>query len=411
VITLISVMGVALGVTLLLVVISVFTGYGERIKETILGFEPHVIVDSSQIMYESDLLTEQVAKIPGIVSVTPFMRGQVVLDFQGRRLAPLLRGIDPSPGPETERMEKIIAKGAGKFDLDLDTAIIGDQMADGLGIKIGDMITIYSPNIDAIMDAIDSFNDSASEEEKKNAVDSIRQFSLPQELTVTGIFDSGHYDFDSNVVFVHLETGQALYNLRDGVHGLAIATEDGFLAHQFRDAIAAATDYNYRVASWMDIHKYIFDAVATERQAMYFLLFMIMIVAAFCIMNTMITVVYQKRAEIGVLKALGASERQVAALFLIQGMVVGVIGVVAGLGLAALIIAFRNAITSTIGKLFGIEIFSSQVYMIEGGLPAVVTSHDVIAISLGAFISCALASLAPAWLAARLEPAKSLRTE
>ena len=404
-------MGVALGVTLLLVVISVFTGYGERIKETILGFEPHVIVDSSQIMYESDLLTEQVAKIPGIVSVTPFMRGQVVLDFQGRRLAPLLRGIDPSPGPETERMEKIIAKGAGKFDLDLDTAIIGDQMADGLGIKIGDMITIYSPNIDAIMDAIDSFNDSASEEEKKNAVDSIRQFSLPQELTVTGIFDSGHYDFDSNVVFVHLETGQALYNLRDGVHGLAIATEDGFLAHQFRDAIAAATDYNYRVASWMDIHKYIFDAVATERQAMYFLLFMIMIVAAFCIMNTMITVVYQKRAEIGVLKALGASERQVAALFLIQGMVVGVIGVVAGLGLAALIIAFRNAITSTIGKLFGIEIFSSQVYMIEGGLPAVVTSHDVIAISLGAFISCALASLAPAWLAARLEPAKSLRTE
>ena len=161
----------------------------------------------------------------------------------------------------------------------------------------------------------------------------------------------------------------------------------------------------------MDIHKYIFDAVATERQAMYFLLFMIMIVAAFCIMNTMITVVYQKRSEIGVLKALGASEGQVASLFLIQGMVVGVIGVISGLGLAALIITYRNPITSTIGKMFGIEIFSSQVYMIEGGLPAVITANDVIAISLGAFISCALASLAPAWLAARLEPAKSLRSE
>ncbi len=414
VITLISILGVALGVTLLLVVISVFTGYGERIKETILGFEPHVIVDSGEIMYDSDLIIEQVKKVPSVLSVTPYMRGQAVLDFRGQRIAPQLRGIDPSPGPETERMKKIISEkkgGEGKYDLDLDTALIGDQMANSLGIRIGDVITIYSPNIDAIMEAIDAFTDSASEEEKQKAFNSIRQVSLPQELIVTGIFNSGHNDFDSNVVFVHLETGQALYNLRDGIHGLAIQTENSFLAHQVRDAVAEATDYRYRVASWMDIHGQIFNAVATERQAMYFLLFMVMIVAAFCIMNTMITVVYQKRAEIGVLKAIGASEMQVALLFLIQGMVVGVIGVIVGLGLAFLIITYRNPITATIGSWFGIEIFSSQVYMIEGGLPAVVTAKDVIVISLGAFISCALASLAPAWLAARLEPAKSLRSE
>ncbi len=411
VITLISIMGVALGVTLLLVVISVFTGYGERIKETILGFEPHVIVDSGQIIYDSDLLSEQISKVSSVVSVTPFMQGAVILDFNGQRLAPQLRGIRPDPGPNTERMKKIVAKGYGKYDLDLDTAIIGDQMANSLGIRVGDVITIYSPNIDAVLDAVDAFNATTDEKEKRNAIESIRQISLPQELTITGIFNSGHNDFDSNIVFVHLETGQALYNLRDGVHGLAIQTEDSFLAHQTRDAIAEATDYRYRVVSWMDRNQQIFDAVATERQAMYFLLFMVMIVAAFCIMNTMITVVYQKRAEIGLLKAIGASERQIASLFLFQGIVVGVIGVVVGLALAFLIIAYRNPITSTIGKLFGIEIFSSQVYMIEGGLPAVVTLHDVIAISLGAFISCAVASLAPAWLAARLEPAKSLRSE
>lgn len=411
VITLISIMGVALGVTLLLVVISVFTGYGERIKETILGFEPHVIVDSGQIIYDSDLLSEQISKVPSVVSVTPFMQGAVILDFNGQRLAPQLRGIRPDPGPNTERMKKIIAKGYGEFDLDLDTAIIGDQMANSLNIRVGDVVTVYSPNIDAVLDAVDAFNATTDEEEKRNAIESIRQISLPQELTITGIFNSGHNDFDSNIVFVHLETGQALYNLRDGVHGLAIQTEDSFLAHLTRDAIAEATDYRYRVVSWMDRNQQIFDAVATERQAMYFLLFMVMIVAAFCIMNTMITVVYQKRAEIGLLKAIGASERQIASLFLFQGIVVGVIGVVVGLGLAFLIIAYRNPITSTIGKLFGIEIFSSQVYMIEGGLPAVVTLHDVIAISLGAFISCAVASLAPAWLAARLEPAKSLRSE
>jgi len=415
VITLISVMGVALGVTLLLVVISVFTGYGERMKETILGFEPHVIVDTEQIMYDWEPIAEKISKVPGVTAVTPFMRGQVVLDFRGMRLALQLRGIDPPPGPETDRMVKIIegkdGAGAGKFDLDLDTALIGDQMANNLGIRIGDVVTVFSPNIDAILDALDAFNDSKNEEEKKNAINSIRQYSLPQELTITGIFDSGHNDFDSNVIFMHLETGQALYNLRDAIHGLAIQTENSFLAHEIRVDIAEATDYRYRVASWMDIHQQIFAAVAMERQAMYFLLFMVMIVAAFCIMNTMITVVYQKRAEIGVLKAIGASERQVALLFLIQGMVVGVFGVISGLGLAALIIAYRNAITSFIGKHFGIEIFSSEVYMIEGGLPAVITAHDVIAVSLGAFISCALASLAPAWLASRLEPAKALRSE
>lgn len=411
VITLISVLGVALGVTLLLVVISVFTGYGERIKETILGFQPHVIVGSDEIMDNWEPIAEKISKVPGVTSVTPFMSGQVVLDFQGRRLGPLLRGIDPPPGSETERMEKIVKSGAGEFDLDLDTALIGDQMADGLGVRVGDTITIFSPNIDAIMDAVETFNAATNGEEKNKAFDSVRQFSLPLELTVTGIFNSGHNEFDSNVVFVHLETGQALYNLRDAIHGLAVQTEDSFLAHEIRIDIAEATDYRYTVASWMDIHQQIFAAVATERQAMYFLLFMVMIVAAFCIMNTMITVVYQKRAEIGVLKALGASELQVASLFLIQGMVVGVIGVMTGLGLAALIIAYRNAITSTIGKFFGIEIFSSKVYIIEGGLPAIVTAHDVIAISLGAFVSCAMASLAPAWLAARLEPAKSLRTE
>ena len=103
-------MGVALGVTLLLVVMSVFTGFGERMKETILGFEPHIIVDSDHILYDSVLLAEEISKVPGVVSVTPFMRGQVVLDFHGQRLAPQLRGIDPEPGPETDRMKEIMSK-------------------------------------------------------------------------------------------------------------------------------------------------------------------------------------------------------------------------------------------------------------------------------------------------------------
>lgn len=427
VITLISVLGVALGVMILVVVIAVFTGYGERIKSTILGFEPHIVVDSAGILDNWMELGEKIEKVPEVVSWTPYVRGQVVFEYDSgietRRLAPIVRAILPPEGEELKRMESKIRMRPsrepggedvpdGNFAIDLDTAVIGDELADGMGISVGDTVLLYSPrNVDEILDAIEKAEKAETEDERRNMLDEVKEMSVPQEMTISGIFDSGHYDFDGNFVFIHLETGQTLYHLGPDAHGIAVQTTDGFKASEVRDKIYELTDSQFRMLTWVDMHRTLFEAVAAERQAMYFVLFFLTIVAGFCIMNTMITVVYQKRSEIGVLKAVGATERQISNVFLFQGFVIGAIGVLVGLILAMIVVTFREPITTFLGWLFGIDIFSDAQYKIAGGLPAKVEIADVTIISTCGLIACLVASTAPAWIASRLEPAKALRSE
>ncbi|NNE90100.1 MAG: FtsX-like permease family protein [Verrucomicrobiales bacterium] len=165
-----------------------------------------------------------------------------------------------------------------------------------------------------------------------------------------------------------------------------------------------------RVLPWTVMHKGIFDAIAIERQMMYLILFVIMIVGAFCIMNTMITVTVQKRGEIGLLKALGAREMQIASIFLSQGLLVGVVGVGVGMALAQLIIAYRNEIGLWFGQRFGVDFFNEQIYGV-GELPAVQTAGDLLTICGGSMFVCMVAALIPAMIAAFEEPAKALRSD
>ena len=432
IITLISILGVALGVWLLTVVIAVFTGYGDKIKENILGFEPHLVIDSGGIIENYDEVLDSIDGIEGLTSVTPYVRGQVVMDFQGLRSAPMVRGIIQPEGEEKGgdlyRMNSKIAKipdpnfpddtkkghPRGCFDVsDPYSAVIGDGIADAQGIDVGDKILLYSPHdIDAVMDSLHRAEKGKSEDEKKAGFEEIREMTAPQELTVTGIFDSGHWDFDSNIVFCNLETAQVLYNFDlEQSHGVALRTDDGFKANRYQKQIEEKLGMKYRVLTWMEMHQLIFNAVAAERQAMYLILFMIMIVGGFCIMNTMITVTYQKRSEIGLLKALGARESQIAWVFLFQGILVGLLGVLVGLALAELTIYYRNDMAEWVGKKFGVDMFSEQIYKIDGGLPAKQTVRDLLIISTGSFLACTLASLIPAVMAASLQPAKALRSE
>lgn len=428
IITVISILGVALGVWLLAVVIAVFTGYGERIKESILGFEPHLVIDSGGIVRNWPEVVEKVAGEEGVISVTPYVRGQVVMDFAGLRSAPMIRGILPPEGEELERMRGKLAKTPdpkhpldpakaiprGDFDLkDFYSAVIGDGMAEAQNIQIGDKILLYSPrDIDSVMKSLERVEGAEDAEGRKKAIEETREMTAPQEVTVTGIFDSGHWDFDSSIIFVHLETAQVLYNFNlEECHGIAVRTNDGFKANKFQAKFLSLLPQQFRVMTWVEMHKLIFDAVAAERQAMYLILFMIMIVGGFCIMNTMITVTFQKRSEIGLLKALGALEGQVAWVFLFQGILVGLVGVVVGLLLSQVTLYFRNDMAGWIGRSFGVDIFSEEIYKVDGGLPAKQTLRDLVIISTGAFFACTLASLIPALIAASLQPAKALRTE
>jgi len=333
-ITAISVLGVALGVWLLAVVMAVFNGYGERIKEGVLGFEPHLVIDAGGTLEDFVPLLETIEGTEGVAAVTPLVRGQVVMDFAGMRSVLVIRGILPPKGDELGRMNGRIARApdsdapgdperkalqAGFFgDRDYGSAVIGDAIAEGQGIGIGDKLMLYSPrDIDAILRALDQAEQAGTEEARREAREAIREISAPQEVTVTGIFGSGDSAFGADIIFVHLETAQALYNLGpEECHGLAIRGEDAFLANHLRDALSARIPDGYRILTWMETHKLLFDTVAAERQAMYLIISMILIVAGFCIMNTMITVACQKRSEIGLMKALGAREEQVAAVFL-----------------------------------------------------------------------------------------------
>jgi len=183
VITLISVLGVALGVMILLVVIAVFTGYGERIRTTILGFEPHIIVDSSRILSEWPELADKIETVPGVKSLTPFVRGQVVLDFESRRLAPVIRAIVPPEGDNLKRMQEKVRD--GKFEIDLETAVIGDELADGMGIGLGDKITLYSPrDIDEIMEAIEKAEKSETETERSRWLDQVKEAEASEDVEV-----------------------------------------------------------------------------------------------------------------------------------------------------------------------------------------------------------------------------------
>lgn len=428
IITVISILGVALGVWLLAVVIAVFTGYGERIKDSILGFEPHLVIDSGGIVRNWPEAVEKVAGVEGVISVTPYVRGQVVMDFAGLRSAPMIRGILPPEGEELARMRGKLAKTPdpkhpldpskaiprGDFDLkDFYSAVIGDGMAEAQNIQVGDKILLYSPrDIDSVMKSLERVEGAEDAEGRKKAIEETREMTAPQEVTVTGIFDSGHWDFDSSIIFVHLETAQVLYNFDlEECHGIAVRTNDGFKANKFQAKFLSLLPQQFRVMTWVEMHKLIFDAVAAERQAMYLILFMIMIVGGFCIMNTMITVTFQKRSEIGLLKALGALEGQVAWVFLFQGILVGLVGVVVGLLLSQVTLYFRNDMAGWIGRSFGVDIFSEEIYKVDGGLPAKQTLRDLVIISTGAFFACTLASLIPALIAASLQPAKALRSE
>jgi lipoprotein-releasing system permease protein len=408
IITLISILGVTLGVTVLILVISVMTGFDRELRQKVIDFDAHILVSTEDILHDWRALKTKIDNTPGVVATAPFIQGPVIVEFENRRLAPMIRGVDPAQEEKVIPLRKFIKQ--GDLNLEGESAVLGVELARKLRVRVGDKITIYSPgNLSQVLDGIKKLENAKGAEEKK-AIDELRDVILPKELTVTGIFETGHYLHDSEFLLVPIYVGQELYGLGDALHGITVKTDNPYGAERVKNAIEQFLEPPEFAQTWIDMNRQYFEAVRLERTVMFFLLFFIVVVAAFGIMSTLITVTVQKRQEIGIVKALGANISQIIWIFLGQGTVVGLFGTVTGLALGMTLIRYRNEFSRWLASTLHIEIFPREVYQFSE-IPAQVVPQDVWIICISAFFICSFAALIPAYFAARLDPVKALRYE
>jgi lipoprotein-releasing system permease protein len=403
IITLISVVGVALGVAVLIIVISVMSGFDHDLREKILGFNAHLkIYGRGQFIENYPDMMRLVSSNKNVRGVAPFVLGQVLVETepantneeQSPTSAPWIRGVDINAENSVSVLPKSIT--AGSFDLSGRGLVIGSDFANNMNLSVGDRVSIYSP---ADLKKMKALRGKANEE----AV-------LPDDYTVTGVFSTGYFDYDANVIVASLENAQDLYNLGDSVHGLMVMLNDPYQATRIQAELQQALGDNYRITTWMQDNSAILGALIVEKNVMFYLLFFIVLVAALCILSAQITFVVQKTREIGMLKALGATNLQISGIFLGQSAIIGVLGVLAGYGFGVLAVIYRNEFLEFMRRATGWELFPASIYGF-GELPAIIAPRDIALICASSFVICILGGVLPAIRAGRLKPVEALRYE
>ena len=405
-ITLISILGVVLGISVLIIVISVMTGFERELQRKIIGFDADVLISGNEVMNNWREILDRTKKTQGVVAAAPFAQGRVVVQFQNHRAVPWLRGIDPELEQSVANLKQFLV--AGEFDLSGDNGIIGSELASTLGVSIGDTIEIYSPHdMGELQKALD---EAEGKPDNHQQLKRVRELILPMDITITGMFNSGRYAYDSDYILVPLHIMQEAYSLGGGVHGIAVRTSDPFTADKVRDRLNRFIEPPFQAVTWIDQNRELFDAIRIERTTMFFVLIFVVIVAAFGIMSTLITSTVQKTREIGLLKALGAQMTQIMWIFLAQGMIVGFFGTLIGLSSGIALVQYRNQVRDFLAATFHIELFPAAVYQFSQ-IPAEIVPRDVFVICVSGFLICSIAALVPAYFAARLDPVKALRFE
>ncbi len=399
VITFISVIGVALGVAVLLIVISVMSGFDKQMRESVLGANAHIEVQQTNSTMTNYLaVLNIVASNKNVKAVAPYVQGQVPLrtapqQGQSMFVAPLMRGVDPQLEPRVSTLASNTVQ--GEFNLSGRGVVVGKMFADNLKLRVGDRVNIYS---------LKDLNEMDKNRGKEGA-----EARLPDEYEVRGVFDAGYYEFNASLILVSLENGQELYNIGDSVHGLRVMLYDPFTASAVARQLENTLGTNYTATTWLQ-QSSLLSAVMVEKNVMFYILFFIVIVAAFGITCTLITFVVMKTREIGVLKALGASNRQVMWVFLMQSIVVSLMGIIAGLIVGGIAIHYRNEFLDFMRRTTGMQLFPEDIYGFNH-LPALIVPADIAIIAGGSLLICLLAAAFPARHASRMDPVEALRYE
>ncbi|MCY1284381.1 Lipoprotein-releasing system transmembrane protein LolE [compost metagenome] len=392
-ISLTSMIGLALGVLVMIVVLSVMNGFDHEMRTRVLGMVPHATIESYQPIQDWRALGEQIRKEhPNVVQVAPFIQLQGLLSHAGVVQKVLINAVDPAEESKVSIIGDFFREGSlaslksGEFGI-----LIGDKAAANLGVKVGDKITFVAPEV---------------------SVTPAGMFPRMKRFTVAGIFHVGAGELDGYVAMVHVDDAARMRRLKEGeVEGLRLKLDDLFQAPQTAWEIARTLKGNdYYARDWTRSHGNLYQAIRMEKSMIGLLLLLIVAVAAFNIISTLVMVVTDKKADIAILRTLGATPGQIMATFMVQGTVIGVVGTLIGGVLGILAALNVSGAIAALERLIGHKFLNADVYFIDY-LPSQLMREDVILVCGAALVLSFFATLYPAWRAARTQPAEALRYE
>lgn len=389
-IALISLLGMILGVAALIVVLSVMNGFEAELRGRILALVPHGFVDARDGQLQNwQALADDISTTPGFAAAAPYIGGSAMVMRSGPVRGVQLWAIDPHYEPRVSSVQQHIV--SGRYDNLADTpfgVVIGDILSHQLNATVGDSIDVILPKV---------------------TVTPLGIFPRQKRFVVAAIFRSGS-QLDSTTVFINLNDGQRLYKTGDGVSGLRVAANDLFDAGPLLQRWNARHDNNYLVRDWSMTQGSLFQSVKMEKTMVGLLLFVIVAIAAFNIVSILTMMVNEKRADIAVLRTMGSSPQAMMAVFMVQGAMIGLAGVVIGALIGIPIATNVGAIVEAIELLVGTHIFDPSVYFVTR-IPSVVVTQDILKICLIAWALSLLAALYPSWRASQIHPAEALRYE
>ncbi len=389
-ITLTSVLGIALGVTALITVLSVMNGFEAELRERILGMTAHATITGQYGQLDDwQSLDKRIKDYPHIEGAAPFISGQVMINADRRVSGTMLNGVMPDTESKVSDVAQNMTQGKltnllpGEYGI-----VLGQELANYLGVLVGDKVTVISPQVNSTPAGI---------------VPRLRRF------TVVGTFKVGMYEYDRNMALIHIDDAAKLFRLDNAVSGLRIKLDDLFNAPQITRSMGEYLQ-DYIVSDWTQAHSNFFRAVQIEKRVMFVILLLIVAVAAFNIVSTLVMVVTDKRGDIAILKTQGLTSGSVMGIFMVLGTVIGLFGTALGTAGGVALALNVETIVPAIEKLFHVQFMAADVYYINQ-VPSKLVWGDVYAIAGMAFWLSLLATLYPAWQASKINPAEVLRYE